>query len=193
MISPGSDASGVSFPRTLTSSSRPEMPFSTRAIAIVAEGGLERGGEVLVTLDLGDADARAEVRGLDEERQGQRPADAAEELRGVRPPLRFAHDEAGDDGQAAVAEDRLGQGFVHAQGRPSDARPDIGDAGHLEQPLDGAVFAEGAVEDGEIDVDLGSPGRGPGPPGEERTGRAGLESPDVRRGRFDGLPEAAAG
>jgi hypothetical protein len=42
--------------------------------------------------------------------------------------------------------------LVHAGGGAEHAGADVGDVGEFEEALDGAVFAEGAVEDGEDDV-----------------------------------------
>jgi hypothetical protein len=55
--------------------------------------------------------------------------------------------------QAARREDVLHHLFVHAGGAAGDAGPGVGQAGHLEQTLDGTVFGEGAVHDGEGEVD----------------------------------------
>ncbi len=44
--------------------------------------------------------------------------------------------------------------LVHADGAGRDATADVADAQHLEQALDGAVLAEGAVQECERDVDV---------------------------------------
>ena len=36
--------------------------------------------------------------------------------------------------------------LVHADGRPENTRPDVRDPGQLQHPLDGSVFAVGAVQ-----------------------------------------------
>ena len=56
-------------------------------------------------------------------------------------------------GQAGGGEELLHDVLVHAGGGAEDAGADVGDVGKLEEALDGAVFAEGAVEDGEDDVE----------------------------------------
>ena len=193
MISPGREASGA----VVAEDADLELPAGDALLdegrGVVSESEVERGRQGAGLLDLGDADARAEVGRLDEERQGQGPADAAEDLAGVRPPFRFADGERGDDGQPAVAEDRLGQDLVHAQRRAEDAGPDVGDAGHLEQALDRPVLAEGAVENGKVDVD-GRPGAGRARlPGQEGEGGAGLERREAGRRGLDGLPAAVPG
>jgi hypothetical protein len=45
----------------------------------------------------------------------------------------------------------LGRHLVHAQRRAEDAGADVGDAGQLEHPLDGAVLAQRAVDEGHHD------------------------------------------
>ena len=56
-------------------------------------------------------------------------------------------------GEAGGEEETLHGVLVHAGGGAEDARADVGDVGELEEALDRAVFAEGAVQDGEDDVD----------------------------------------
>ena len=58
-----------------------------------------------------------------------------------------------DDGQAGGGEETLHHVLVHAGGGAEDAGADVGFAGELEEPLHGAVFAEGAVQHGEEDID----------------------------------------
>ena len=55
--------------------------------------------------------------------------------------------------QAGGSEELLHGGLVHAGGGAEDAGADVGDVGEFEEALDGSVFAEGAVEDGEDDVE----------------------------------------
>ena len=49
-------------------------------------------------------------------------------------------------GDAGGGEEGLGHAFVHAVGAGGDAAAHIGDAGHLQKALDGAVLAVAAVE-----------------------------------------------
>ena len=57
-------------------------------------------------------------------------------------------------GRRGLGEEALHHVLVHAGGGAEDTGADVGDVGELEEALDGAVFAEGAVEDGEDDVEL---------------------------------------
>ena len=66
------------------------------------------------------------------------------------------------DRDATVAQDGLEEILVHAQSRGGDPCADVRDARELEQALDGAVLAEGAVQDRQHDVDLAERGRGRG-------------------------------
>ena len=58
-----------------------------------------------------------------------------------------------DDGQAGLREEALHRVLVHAGCGAENAGADVGDAGQLEESLDGAVFAESAVQDGKDDVE----------------------------------------
>ena len=51
--------------------------------------------------------------------------------------------------EAGGGEELLHGGLVHAGGGAENAGAYVGDVGEFEEALDGAVFAEGAVEDGE--------------------------------------------
>ena len=64
--------------------------------------------------------------------------------------------------QAGGGEELLHDVLVHGGGGAEDAGADVGDVGELEEALDGAVLAEGAVEDGEDDVDVLAEGSGLG-------------------------------
>ena len=56
------------------------------------------------------------------------------------------HDRELDDGNASVPQETLRHVFVHAHCRPQHAGADVGHARELQQPLHGAVLAEGAVK-----------------------------------------------
>ncbi len=58
------------------------------------------------------------------------------------------------DRQAGIAEEPLHHVFVHAGGGAKHARADVRDVGQLQQALDGAILAEGAMQHGEDDVDI---------------------------------------
>ncbi len=57
-------------------------------------------------------------------------------------------------GEGGCGEELLHDVFIHGGGGAEDAGADVGDVGDLEEALDGAVFAEGSVEDGEDYVDV---------------------------------------
>ncbi len=54
--------------------------------------------------------------------------------------------------QPRVPQQALHDVFVHADRRPQDARAHEGHVGELEQTLDGAILAHGAMQDGEHHV-----------------------------------------
>ena len=56
-------------------------------------------------------------------------------------------------GDARVPSDDVGQGLVHAERGALDVAAYVGDARQLQQTLDGAVFAELAVQDGEHQIE----------------------------------------
>ena len=56
-----------------------------------------------------------------------------------------------------MREQGLHRALVHRGRRGEHAGADVGKPGHLEEPLDGAVLAEGAVQHGEDDVDARQP------------------------------------
>ena len=57
------------------------------------------------------------------------------------------------DGDPAIAEHRLEEVLVHAESRRGDTGADVGNAGELEEPLNGPVFSERPVQDRQHDVD----------------------------------------
>ena len=61
-----------------------------------------------------------------------------------------------NDRQTHAAPQRLVDDFVHAERRTEHTRTDIRHARQLEQALDGAVLAVGAVQDGEHKVEAAS-------------------------------------
>ena len=61
-------------------------------------------------------------------------------------PLRAQQRDVLHDGQPCLREEPLHHVLVHARGRAQHARADVGDARQLEQSLNGAVLAEGAVQ-----------------------------------------------
>ena len=118
----------------------------------MAAGQLDRRVELLAqALDPADADARAEARGLDPERQAHRLAALA--------PARLAGGDELDLRQARLGEESLQRQLVHADRRGEDVGADVGEVEPLEQALDAAVLAEGAVQGGEGGVGAEQAGR----------------------------------
>ena len=116
----------------------------------------------------GDADARPEIGGFDEERVRQGGRDLVEHRLALLLPAGAGEPAVVDDGQVLGAEGGLHDDLVHADGRADDAGPCIGNVGHLEEALEGAVLAEGAMDAGQQTVELdgadfgGRAGRAPG-------------------------------
>ena len=158
-ISPTTEASGASLPRTATSSSRGFDAGAADALlddelAVEAGGEVEGGGQFAAVVDFADADRGAQVRGLDEERVvAERLLDEARASFGIGRHSPRSRVTCGRLGQASGGEEALHGVLVHAGGGAEDAGADVGDVGEFEEALDGAVFAEGAVEDGEDDVE----------------------------------------
>src|SRR5919202_2941538 len=99
-----------------------------------------------------DADARAQVRGLDEAGVSQGGLDVPDPGLPVLLPLIAGEAEPLDLGEAVVGEDLLHRQLVHPDGARQHPAPDIGDARELEHALDRAVLPIGAVQDGEDNV-----------------------------------------
>jgi hypothetical protein len=64
------------------------------------------------------------------------------------------HDDVVAHRQARAGQRDLHVRLVHADRAREDARPDVGDVGHLEETLDRAVLAVGAVQHREDDVEV---------------------------------------
>ncbi len=122
-------------------------------LAVEAGGEIHRGGEFAAVVDFADADGGAEIRGFYEEGVGELLFDALDAALGVGLPLAAEEGDVRRLGQAGGGEELLHCVLVHAGGGAEDAGADVGDVGEFEEALDGAVFAEGAVEDGEDDVE----------------------------------------
>src|SRR5665213_1362109 len=122
-------------------------------LAIEAGGEVHRGSEIGAGFYLADADRGAEVRGLYEDGVGEGLFEKADALFGVGAPLGAQQGDVRRKGEAGGEEEALHGVFVHAGGRAENSGTDVSNVGKLEQALDGAVFAESAVEDGEDDVD----------------------------------------
>ena len=113
------------------------------------EGQLDGGPELVLRACLGDPDRRAETSGLDEDGVTER----------VLRPLALPQRDVAGDRDAAVAHHRLEDVLVHRERRPEHPGADVRDPGQLEQALDGAVLAEGPVENREDDIHVTEGGR----------------------------------
>ena len=118
-----------------------------------SEARWKSGGDPVVGMDFGHADTGAESGGLDENGTGEFFFDLGGDFGQTTLPFVAADGEPGDDGNFCGAEKFFGDVFVHGDGGAENARADEGKAGEIEKALNGAVFAEGAVHDGEDDVD----------------------------------------
>ena len=103
------------------------------------------------SVDLDDADRRAEPRGLDEHREPERGQLRAHRG-GLGLPARLPHRGVADLRHAGGGQDLLEDDLVHAQRRREHARADVGHVEQLEQALHGPVLAERAVQHREGDV-----------------------------------------
>jgi hypothetical protein len=90
--------------------------------------------------------------------------------------------------QAGGGEEALHRILVHGGGGAEDTGADVGDVGKFEEALNGAVLAEGSVQDGEDDVEL----RGEGVDGMGELG-AGVELEGLGQVRVRRQPRDAQG
>ena len=102
---------------------------------------------------LADADAGTGVRGFDEDGVAQLCRDAVQNDGAVQRKVGAAGGRPLAVGHPGGVHQRVGDGFVHADGAAQHAAAHVGDARQLEQTLDGAVLAVFAVHDGGADVD----------------------------------------
>src|ERR671911_37741 len=137
---------------------------------VVACGPINGFAKFFGVLRFADADARAEVGGLDEARVSERTFYLPCQALPVLLPLVTGKGDPLDLREAVVGEDLLHGRLVHAGGASEHSAPDVGDAGEFEHALYGAVFAIRAVQDGEDHIYgsethrefLGRGGRGAG-------------------------------
>ena len=121
---------------------------------VVGRGGLDRRLELARRVDARDPHRRAQPRRLD-------PARVADRGRvGQRHARRAVERPVGHLRQAGAAHDVLEDDLVHAQRAGQHARADVGDVEQLEQPLHGAVLAEGPVQGREDRVGPEQPAAG---------------------------------
>ena len=95
-------------------------------------------------------------------------------------PFVAADGDPGHDGNFGGLKEFFGDVFVHGDGGAEDACADEGQSGEVQQALDRAVFAKGAVHDGEDDVDA-------------LAGAAAVEADEGGVGRIGGHRDALAG
>ncbi len=123
----------------------------------MAAGLLDGGVQARLVVDLRDAEGGAGAGRLHEQRPAVLAGEVDDPAAGrerVLLPLAGADHLVGADGQPEGGEDPLHVLLVLADGRGEHARADVGDAGELQQALEGAVLAVRAVQHGEDDVDL---------------------------------------
>ena len=101
----------------------------------------------------GDPEAGPGPRGLDEDRVAE-GVDRLTDRRRVAAPSRGRTSVVGHQRKSGGREHELHELLVHADRWTQHASADVPDAGHLEQALDGAVLAPGAVQQREDHVDL---------------------------------------
>ena len=107
-----------------------------------------------------DADARTEVRGLDEHRVAEARFRLGPDAVRLVSPLRAADHGVVHHREPFRPERALHHRLVHGRGGADDSRPDVGEPGQLEEPLHGAVLAEGAVQQREDHVEARGGKRG---------------------------------
>src|SRR6266404_4809541 len=99
---------------------------------VVPPGQIDGGGEILGSLDLADADARAQVGRLDEAGEADLAADTARDRAGLPPPVVPTHRGVLDDRKIVGAEEVLHRDLVHADRGGEHAGAGVGDAGQLQ-------------------------------------------------------------
>ena len=104
-------------------------------------------------MDFGHADGRAERRGLHENGIFAFRFDRGLNCLPVTFPVVAVDGDPGHDGNLRNLKQTLGDVLVHADGGAEDAGADEGQTGKIKQPLNCAVFTEGAMHHGEDDVD----------------------------------------
>ena len=159
--------------------SRPTIAASTSTFGSICAGGGDRRVQVGPVGDLGDAVRRAGPRRLDEHRQAR--AAPCPPRTATAPARSTAY---GPTGMPSAAASFLVNSLSMAAAEAKTFGADVRHAGHLQQALDGAVLAVGAVQRREHHVDAAQragarrPGRAPSSPldgrvGGQHDGRAG--------------------
>src|SRR5207342_2760365 len=116
-------------------------------------GRFDRGRKLLGTPYLANANTGARPGGLDECGIAE-PGYPVRHAGLVQLPLPRPDDDVVDHRQTGRDEELLHVLLVHRHRARQDAGPDIGHAGELEQPLQRAILAIGAVQQWEDDVDF---------------------------------------
>jgi hypothetical protein len=138
----------------------PVEPALDDHLGVEAEGVVHSAEELVPVPGAAHPHRGSHVGRLDEEGVAERLA--AVEVRGGGD---AAQRHPGQDGELGGGEEALHHVLVHPDGRPEHPGADVRDAGQLEQALDRAVLAQGAVEHREDHVDAG------GAPAPHRQGR----------------------
>lgn len=123
----------------------------------MAAGLLDRLVETGEVVDLGDAHRGTAAGGLDEEREAVLAGELHDALAGggtVVVPLTGAHHLVRADGQSEGGEHPLHVLLVLTDGRGQDTGAHVRHSGELQEALERAVLAVGAVQHREDDVDL---------------------------------------
>ena len=169
MISPGTDASGSSLPRTAHSISRAcgtaastTILRSNSAARLIAV----RSSAACFAFEMPTLDPR--FAGFTNTGKPRRSTTRLQHRALVALPVALQHDLVVADRQALGGEHELHRRLVHADRRREHAGADVRHVGQLEQPLHRAVLAVRAVQHGKHDVERR---------GRRRRGRA---SPAVR-------------
>ena len=121
-------------------------------LAVEGERSSERFANVLARTRLADTDRGAAVGWLHEARVADLKLDSAHRLGGRRACLLVLEDEVARLRDTGGCEDRAHQRLVHADRARRDAGADVRDVCHLQQALQRAVLAEGAMHDREYHV-----------------------------------------
>src|SRR5438045_2646097 len=98
-------------------------------------------------MDLGNAYGRAEIGRLHKHRIFQLLLHLARSFLWILLPLAAQKCYMLDDGQARSSKKALHDVLVHSSRRAEHAGPDVGNVRQFEQALNGAIFAEGAMQD----------------------------------------------
>jgi len=117
--------------------------FGEQAVGVF-KSGLDRAREVVGGVHDGNTDTGALVHGLDDERIWNLE-DGFKGVLGRKGGPWWG-------GDAVEVKELLGEDLVHREGTGEDAGAGVGDAGDVQQSLNGAILAEGSVESNEDEV-----------------------------------------